>query len=204
MARREAEVRVALRGVSGKHALLLHAEIVGDDLYYGSSFRGLRIRASYHRDGKSHVYAGAERMLSAPAAPLRSLRGKVLLGGASVSDLPALDWSYTPVADRKHRRSTLILDLEHLKDPLSISLWGVERNHPELVREILDDRLRIAVAHVLADWSQPQLLAVAWKLGDEVREALDQAAKRATGATQTTWSTPAWPGTPAPNGDPPK
>ena len=181
MATREAELRVAVEGASGRHALLVHAEIVGDDLYFGGSMMGFRARASYHRDGKTHVYFAGDRHVGAPKAPLRHLKGAHLLNSGGGGMLHMLDWSYRVVPDRKHRRKTLVVQLEQLADLSSVSLWAIEKGREDLVQEVLDRPNMPASAHVLAEWTQPMLLAVLCRPSEEVWAQLDSAVRERHG-----------------------
>jgi hypothetical protein len=173
---------VALEGVSGRHALLLHAEIVGDHLYCGSPVLGESVRASYHADGKCHVYWPGGREIGTRGAPLRQLRGKHLMCGGSIGMLHILDWTYRVVPDRKHRRKTVVLDLDDVSQLASLSLWAIEQGRQDLVNEVLTNPQLVPLAHAHSDWSQPQLLVVLWRPSQDVMEGFNAAVCRDLGS----------------------
>lgn len=182
VAKREADLRVVVEGVSGRHALLLHAEIVGDELYYGGSMMGLKSRASYHADGNSHLHFAGERHISTPLPPLRHFKGSHLLKSGGTTMLHMLDWNYRVVPDRKHRRRTLVVELEQLAELSSLSLWVVEKGRSDLVDEVLHRPHMPAITHVLVDWTQPMLLAVLCRPSAETWKVLDDAVRARSGS----------------------
>lgn len=174
MAKREVELRVAVAGVSGRHARLLHAQIVGDELYYGTPFMGLSMRAAYHADGKCHTYYPGGR-IDAPdrREPLRTLSGSHLLSSGGVGPLHLLDWTYRVVPDKKDRRRTLVVDLDVFGQPTNVNLWAIEKDRHDLVDEVLARPQFEVIGHVLTEWTQPMLLAFVTHLTQASWDALN-------------------------------
>jgi hypothetical protein len=175
VAKREVELRVALRGVAGRAALVLHAQIVGDELFYGSPFMGLGIRASYHADGKCHVYHPGGRSIAPPRAPLRQLRGSHLLSSGGMSMLHMLDWNYRIVSDKPNRRRTLVVDIDVVDSPTNVSLWAVEHGRHDLVEDVLSRPHFNILDHVVTEWTNPMLLSTVTKPTQDVWDTLNEA-----------------------------
>lgn len=68
-----------------------------------------------------------------------------------------------------------------------MDFWAVEARRDHLIDEALAEcnNFGIVLTHVRAEWTQPQLLAVAWTVRPEVLASLDRAiASRREGLSQ--------------------
>lgn len=172
--RQKAELRVIVVDGS-RYALIVRATLDDEDLYCAvqKTHQGEALRQTYHKSGKRHTYVRETlRLLDDPSVPLRNFAGREKVWGVS-PDLQGLDWSYKPKSDSP-TRSSMILNLADLPEMWSVELWCIEKGRQDLVSEMLSSypgglgKLQ----HVLIDWTQPQLLAIALTLAPEVMESL--------------------------------
>jgi hypothetical protein len=178
--KQKAELRIVFRAANA-HAVAFYARLQGYDVYCGPrlNFGNEVFRTSYHESGKSHlrIPTSKRRTINEPSIPLVQIRGKKRLA-AGGSTLNMLNWGYKPKLDSSTRR-TLMIDLEEvikLKE-WGIELWALEPNQPQLVTEVLNSYIPggVAIAHVIADWCTPNLIAIVWTLTPESSAALDRA-----------------------------
>jgi hypothetical protein len=173
--KQEAELRIVLRR-GDSNALMVRASIVDDELYCGMHEKTNEevLRTSYHGTGQTHTYVadGAKRVEDTATVPLLEFQGKERIWGIA-PDTDALEWTYTLSPDSAIRRN-LLLDLGEVPEMWSVDIWMIEHGRTDLVEETLafygrGDRI-ISYRHI--DWTQPQLLAVAWAPSDEVVDSL--------------------------------
>ena len=153
--KQRAELRVVIRE-NDRHSLVAWAKLEGFDLYYGPA--GNLLRGSYHETGAAHLHTPAGRVDYEKRVMPATFSGKLLLGSAG----GCIDYNSRP--DTPYRRS-LIIDASRLRS-CAVDLWAIEGGRKDLVQEVLEETSRAhpkvdaIVDHVVADWTQPQLLAV--------------------------------------------
>ena len=169
-----AELRVVLHD-NGRYFLLLDARVRGFDVYYGSGSEigTFKFRTSWHETGKTHVYLPIGRQIGVQRVSPKDFTGKVHLATAGHGG--QLSWDYRPKSDSKTRR-TVIIDVTTLaRKGCSAELWAVEWGNEHLVAEVVSGtgyQGKKVVGHVIADWTQPQLVAIACTLSDEAMRSL--------------------------------
>ncbi len=157
-------------------ALLWQANLNGDDLYAGTARQGNYevFRFSYHATGQTHFYVGPQRIVTQRRPRTTQLEGAQRL----------LTWNpgmlmpgYKPKPDSKtHRTSRLSLDDSV---PLAIELWAVEGGRTtkpldEVMKEKPYTYTSCEVrASVVADWTNPQLVAVAWTFSKDMKRSVE-------------------------------
>lgn len=164
-----AELRVAVYD-GDRYGLHWRATLRGYDLYHGSppTDLGEMLRASHHASGRSHLHLPDRLVGQSQKVPLSDLQGSEKLGATS-HNKPS--WGYRPKSDRAFRR-TLILDLRELKDvpSFTVELWGIEQGRADLIEQVLQEEylpVGRVLGHIMADWTQPWLLALVWTLTQE-------------------------------------
>ena len=102
--------------------------------------------------------------------------GKLQLS-ATGSDLDMLEWGYRVRPDRG-KRVTKVVDLPQVAryPGFTAELWAFDPDRPDLIDRHLGEHYEPGgrvVAHVLADWTSPNLLALLWTLKTPAWAALD-------------------------------
>lgn len=164
-----AELRVAVFD-GDRYGLYWRATLRGYDLYHGAPPTGLgeMLRASHHASGQFHLHLTDRLVGQSQKAPLSNLQGSEKLGAVS-HDSPS--WGYQIKPDKTIRR-TLILNLHELRDipSFTVELWGIEQGRTDLLEQVLQEEYSpggCVLGHIIADWTQPWLLALAWTLTQE-------------------------------------
>lgn len=164
--KQKAELRIVLKK-DGQTALAWQASLDGDHLYAGGAKQGDHetFRFSYHADGKTHFYTGGSRTVTGRKPKLTEISGLHRLPTWN-PDAPSMGYVVKP--DSAHRR-TLVLEPAQPGMPFVVDLWFVG---PELLpvatTEVLKQKpYTYASAEVMgtvaADWTNPRIVAVAWK-----------------------------------------
>lgn len=162
---------------NGKYQLILAANVEDFDIYVCPHGTRNKLRSSWHETGKVHIHTPVGRKVGVPQVRPEEFGGKANLyqGGYSGSD-----WSYRPKQDSETRR-TLLIEKPWAGRPLNCAIWAVERGRSDLVKEVLNEydgsRGLTLVTYLIADWTQPSLLAVVSTLSDIAWTSLNAAVK---------------------------
>ena len=177
--KQKAELRVALHD-NGKYLLLLDARVTGWDVYIGSG-QGLgkkkaKFRLSWHESGeiRRHIF-GAPSERGVTRERPQEFTGITYLGASAILKTP--DWNYNPKPDSKQRRTLIVDVVDTKRRGCSVDIWAVERGRDDPVKEILSDQRfqgRELVGHVIADWTQPQLVVLAYIPSDSTLRSFHQ------------------------------
>ena len=164
---RKAQLRLAVRH-GDKCGLVWQATLHGHDVYADTPHPAVSSRFSYHKSGAGHVHILQRRIIFPPSQPTEHLLGKQKVGGWSYQ---FVQWGYHIRPDTSHRR-TAILE-EPIPRPVSIELWLLQRDHPELAQEVLTGYQGVRViAQLHIPITSPQLFAVVYTMTGPVVEAL--------------------------------
>lgn len=173
-----ANLRVVLHD-GDRYAVLMYTRIAGHDIYSGPRLNvGEELfRHSYHASGQKHLRILDERSIQEPGTPPHELIGKVRIHAAS-SGLDWLDWGYKPKADTS-KRVTKMIDLRDIAvyPSFTTELWAFEPGRVDLIDEHLrgyEERGLVVLAHVLADWTRPNLLGLVFTMGLSAWENLER------------------------------
>ena len=185
MGRVKADLRVYATA-DGQYAIVRWVSLVKGDIYAGARFGkpldADLFRTSYHASGKNHIHIPVHpgRSIGEPGDPPTELTGKrrIASGGG---DLSMLDWTTKQPKKDTRTRKSLILDINETPvQRCNPEVWIMEPDKPELVREIHDECSKpgCEVVNMLhADWCNPAIVVIVWKLDDKAQAALEKAIK---------------------------
>ncbi len=158
-----ADLHLVASDEQGGNALLLWVALRGFDLYVGSDPRKPPLsRASFHKSGVHHIHWKEASTLRAPnRMKLSEITGIRRIPGVGAT-FP-LEWAYKCKPDTPTRRTTVI-------DFSKVYAWGVElfaipkarRGVTSWLEQNKDKGPKRILGYVLADWTDPQLLALAY------------------------------------------
>ncbi len=183
MGRVKADLRVYARA-DCEYAIMRWVKLDKGDIYAGAKFGEPLdpdlFRSSYHATGKNHIHIPVQpgRSIGEPGEPPTEITGRrrIVSGGG---DLRMLHWSSKqPKKDTKSRKS-LILDVNEIPvQRCNPEVWIMEPDRLELAQEIYDKYSKpgCEVINMLhADWCNPAIVIVVWKLDDKAQAALEKA-----------------------------
>ena len=180
MKKRRAKQKAELRIVAerqGQFALLWQANLNGDDLYAGTARLGDReiFRFSYHATGQPHFHVGPQRIITQRRPPTSQLQGVQRLHTWNPGLIAP---GYEPKPDSKTRRTSRLPFAE--PRPIAIELWAVEGGRTSKpLDEVMKEKPYTyasceVLASVLADWTNPQFVAVAWTVSKALQKSVEQ------------------------------
>ena len=179
MKRRRTKQKAELRLVAerqGQFALLWQANLNGDDLYAGTARHGDYevFRFSYHATGQTHFYVGSQRIVTQRRPETAQLQNAQRL----------LTWNpglltpgYESKPDSKTRRTSHLSLGDSM--PLAIELWAVEGGRTtKPLDEVMKEKPYTyksceVLASVVADWTNPQVVAVAWTFSKDMKTSVE-------------------------------
>ncbi len=185
MGRVKAELRV-YAAADGQYAVVRWVSLVKGDIYagarFGEPFDTDLFRTSYHASGKNHIHIPVDpgRSIGEPGDPPTELSGKrqIASGGG---DLRMLRWTTKAPKKDTETRKSLILDINEIPvQRCNPEVWIIEPNRPELAQEIQDEYSKpgFEVVDILhADWCNPEIVVIVWKLDDKAQAALEKSVK---------------------------
>ena len=175
--KQRAEIRVVLHD-NGRYHLVLDARVHGFDVYSQSGLawgKKANFKSSWHETGKTHLFTPFERQIGTQKVAPQNFKGKMQLPAGAHGGV--LTWGYKLKADTNNRRS-LVIEVSLLEGkPYTAELWAVEQGREDLVQEIVTGagyQGKEVVGYIVADWTQPQLVALVSTLTDSAMSALNQ------------------------------
>jgi hypothetical protein len=145
------ELQIVVRD-GDRHAVLMQAIVRGGDIYSGPKlvWGDKLFRRSPHVKAKQKPYAGKMQL------------------SAAGSDLEMLEWGYKARPGRG-KRVTKVVELPHVAQypGFTSELWAFDPDRPDLIDQHLGEHYEPGgrvVAHVVADWTTPNLLGLLWTL----------------------------------------
>lgn len=185
MARVKADLRVYAKA-DGQYAIMRWVRLDKNDIYAGAKFGkpldANLFRTSYHATGENHIHIPVHpgRSIGEPGDPSAELIGKRHVTGGG-GDLRMLDWTTKQPKKDSETRKSLILDIDKVPvQRCNPEVWIMEPGKPELVQEIIDEYSGpgCEVVNILhADWCNPEIVVIVWKLDDKDQAALEKSIK---------------------------